>query len=356
MKNNILVINPGSTSTKIAVYSTETNDGILETIRHNSNELEHYDQLIDQLQYRKQMIEGFLASNNIEGSSLQAVVGRGGFLRPIEAGTYEVNEKMLDDLRNERFGTHASNLGALLSNEFAKEQNVKAFIVDPVVVDELDDIARLSGLKGIERRSIGHPLNQKMVARKVTKSKNMKYEESRLIVVHLGGGISVGAHKNGRIVDMANGLDGEGSYSPERSGSLPLINFAEKIINEKLEITEIKKLVAGKGGLYSYLQDKDIVAIEERINNDDQEAKLYLDGMCYQVAKSIGEQATVLKGQVDFIILTGGISYSEYVTGKITEATDWIADIKIVPGEMEMEGLFEGAKRVLDDVESAKIY
>lgn len=351
----ILVINPGSTSTKLAIFD---NHQIVaeETIRHTAEEISSFDNVISQTDFRAALIEAFVNQHEMM-DKLVAVVGRGGLLKPIPGGTYEVDEAMLDDLLTEKYNTHASNLGGILANTFSKRLNIPAYIVDPVVVDEMNALAKISGLKGINRRSVSHVLNQKAVAREIIETESQKtYETSSVIVAHLGGGISIGAHENGKIVDVINGLDGEGPYSPERSGTLPLIDFANLILTEELNLTDIKKLIAGNSGLKSYLNETDLREVEKRMNAGDDEAKYYLDGMCYQVAKSIGEMATVLKGKVDFIVLTGGAIYSDYNFGKIKEYVEWIAPVKAYPGEMEMEALYNGALRVLTGEEEALSY
>lgn len=351
----ILVINPGSTSTKVAVYAK---DQLLaaETIRHSVKELNAFAKIADQRNFRKSHLLDFLQKNHIDQSKLKAIVGRGGLLRPIPGGTYRVDKAMLQDLADETYGSHASNLGALLANELAQPLNIPAFIVDPVVTDELAKIARYSGLKEIERRSVLHALNQKAVARKVLADKGKLYEESQVIVAHLGGGISIVAHKNGQMIDLVNGLDGEGPFTPERTGGLPLAAFAKKIINERLAIEAVKKIIAGAGGLKSYLGETDMRLIEARIQAGDEEAKAVVDAMCYQIAKGIGEMGVVLKGRADAIILTGGMSHSLYITQKITQAIAWLAEVIIFPGEHEMIALFRGAQRVLGGKEQAKIY
>ena len=355
MSEKVLIINPGSTSTKVALY--EKNDRLAEeTIRHTTEEISRFKGVIDQIDFRKTLVEEFLAKNGISISELNSVVGRGGLLKPIPGGTYIVDQSMLRDLREERYNTHASNLGALLAYEIAQANKVNAYIVDPVVVDELEPAARISGLAGIERRSVGHSLNQKAVAREVLNDMGKIYEESNVIVAHLGGGISIAAHKNGKMIEMVNGLDGEGPYSPERTGQLPLIDFASKIIDEKLDITDVKKIIAGNGGLKSYLDETDIRAIEKDIQSGNKEAEFYLKGMCYQIAKQIGEMAVVLRGKIDAIVITGGISYSKYVTSVIEDYVNWIAEVRIIPGEKEMEALNQGVLRVLNGNEQVKNY
>lgn len=355
MKGKVLVINPGSTSTKVALFENEecVADRI---IRHTAADIHAFAGVIEQTNFRKALIEELLAERQIDRSELVAVVGRGGLLKPIPGGTYKVDESMLKDLREERYNTHASNLGALLAYEIAAAHNIDAYIVDPVVVDEFEPLARISGLAGIERRSVGHALNQKAVAREVAADMGKPYEESNLIVAHLGGGISIAAHRQGKMIDMVNGLDGEGPYSPERTGQLPLTEFARKIIDEQLNFKEAKKIIAGNGGLKSYLNETDIRIIEKDAQTGNKEAAFYLEGMCYQIAKHIGEMAVVLKGNVDAILLTGGISYSADITSTIQSAVNWIADVKVVPGEKEMEALYQGVVRVLTGVEEAKNY
>ncbi|MGM0125541.1 butyrate kinase [Enterococcus sp. AZ194] len=350
----ILVINPGSTSTKVAIFADHQLIAE-ETIRHRVEEISQFKSIIDQTEFRYKIVLSFVEKQNLK-DKLVAVVGRGGLLKPISGGTYQINEEMLTDLREEKYNTHASNLGAILANEFAKSLGIPAYIVDPVVVDEMQPLARISGLKGIKRRSVSHALNQKAVARKITKDLGKTYETSTVIVAHLGGGISVGAHLRGKMVDVINGLDGEGAYTPERSGGLPLVDFSDRVIQEHLSLDEVKKLIAGNAGLKSYLGETDIRLIEKRMNGGEKDAAYYLKGMCYQVGKSIAELAAVLKGQVDAIILTGGIVYSEFVTNEISQYVRWIAPIKLFPGEMEMEALYEGAYRVLNGEEPVKEY
>lgn len=352
--DSILVINPGSTSTKLAIFS---NHELIaeETIRHSVDEIAQFENVISQTEFRTNLISEFIKKHEVE-QHLVAVVGRGGLLKPIPGGTYLVNEALLSDLLAEKYNTHASNLGAILANEFSKEYNIPAYIVDPVVVDEMEPIAKVSGLKGIDRRSVTHALNQKAVARVAAEEMGKEYNESSFIVAHLGGGISVGAHKNGKMIDAVNGLDGEGPFSPERSGELPLIEFANLIIKEELTLAGIKKLIAGNSGLKSYLGETDLREVEKRINEGDTEAAFYEEAMSYQVAKSIAEMSVVLKGKIDGIVLTGGAIYSESVRNQIISRVEWIAPVKAFPGEMEMQALYEGAWRVLSGKEEAKDY
>lgn len=354
-KFKLLVINPGSTSTKIGVYEAEKLV-FEETLRHDVDELSEFDRMIDQLKFRKDIIIDALKKNNVGIESFDAIVGRGGLLKPIEGGTYEVNEEMLKDLQEGSRGEHASNLGAILAYEIAKTADGRAFIVDPVVVDELQDVARISGLKEIERKSILHALNQKAVARRYAREQNVKYSDLNLIVAHLGGGISVGAHKKGRVVDVGNALDGEGAFSPERSGGLPVGDLIKLCFSGKHTLDEVKKMIKGNGGLVSYLGTNDAREVVKRIKEGDEYAELIFKAMAYQVAKDIGASAAVLKGDVDQVIITGGIAYDDMFTGWIKEMVSYISGVTIYPGEDELQALAEGGLRVLNNEESPKVY
>ena len=351
----ILVINPGSTSTKIAVFDDESS--VLEkTIRHSSEELKDFKNIIEQYDFRVKVIENVLKENGFKLEDFDAFVGRGGLLHPIESGTYRVNEAMLEDLKECKYGEHASNLGAIIAYNLATKVNKPAYIVDPVVVDEMEPLARYSGLKGIERKSIWHALNQKAVARRAAKDLHKKYDEVNLVVVHLGGGISVAAHKKGRTVDVNNALNGDGPFAPERAGGLPTISLVDLCVSGKYTYEEMKKLLAGKGGLVSHLGTNNAIEVEERIEKGDEYAKLVYEAMAYQVAKTVGEMAAVLKGEVDAIILTGGLARSKMLTDWIKERTSFIAPVLLYPGEDEMRALAEGALRVLKGEEKEKIY
>lgn len=351
----LLVINPGSTSTKIAVFDDE-NIIFEETIRHSTEEICSFNRIYDQLEFRKGIILNALEKNNISLESLDAIIGRGGLLKPIEGGTYEINEAMLEDLKSGFRGEHASNLGGILAYDIAKDLNIRSFIVDPVVVDELQDVARISGLKGIERVSIFHALNQKAVARKHAKSLGKKYEELNLIVAHLGGGVSVGAHEKGKVIDVPNALNGEGPFSPERAGGLPVGQLIELCFSGKYTKEEIKKMIVGNGGIVSYLGTNDAREVSKRIKEGDKEAELIYYAMAYQVSKEIGACAAVLKGNVDGILITGGIAYDEEFTSWIEERVKFIAPVTIYPGEDELAALAQGGLRVLKGEEEAKIY
>lgn len=351
----LLVINPGSTSTKIAVFDDES---IIfeETLRHSTEEISRFNRIYDQYEFRKEIILNALKKNNIPLESLNAIVGRGGLLKPIEGGTYEINEAMIEDLKAGSRGEHASNLGGILAYEIAKNLNIPSFIVDPVVVDELQDVARISGLKGTERVSIFHALNQKAVARRHAKSLGKKYEDLNLIVAHLGGGISVGAHEKGKVIDVPNALDGEGPFSPERSGGLPVGQLIELCFSGQYTKAEIKKMIVGKGGIVSYLGTNDAREVSNRVQAGDKYAELIYYAMAYQVAKEIGACATVLKGNVDGILITGGIAYDKEFTSWIEERVKFIAPVTVYPGEDELTALAQGGLRVLRGEEEAKIY
>jgi butyrate kinase len=351
----ILIINPGSTSTKIGVFDNEFS--IFEkTIRHDANVINSFDSIIDQYEYRKNTILEILDTEGINISKLNAVCGRGGLLRPIEGGTYGVNEAMLSDLRNGFSGQHASNLGGIIAYEIASALNIPAFIVDPVVVDELDSIARISGYDLIERKSIFHALNQKAVARRVAKELGKSYRDLNLIVTHMGGGITVGAHMQGKVVDVNNGLHGDGPFSPERAGTVPAGDLIALCFSGEYYREEITKKLVGQGGLVGYLGTNDAVEVEKMIENGDEKARLVYDAMAYQVAKEIGSASSVLSGKVDAIILTGGLAYGKSFVKSITDRINWIADVIVHPGENELQALAEGALRVLRGEEEVKIY
>ncbi|EAX48771.1 acetate and butyrate kinase [Thermosinus carboxydivorans Nor1] len=351
----ILTINPGSTSTKIGIYE-DTREVLAQNLSHSADELAEFPTITDQFDYRLGKIMDFLAAQNLSPRDFAAIVGRGGLLKPMVSGTYLINEAMLDDLKHSRYGAHASNLGAILAAMLAKEAGCPAYIVDPVVVDELEPVARITGRPEIERRSIFHALNQKAVAKRFAKSINRPYEELNLIVAHLGGGISVGCHKQGRVVEVNNALDGEGPFSPERAGTMPAGQFADLILSEGLRREMVAKMLAGKGGLVAHLGTNDAREVEKRIAQGDKEAKLVYDAMIYQVARAIAAAAVPVCGKVDHILLTGGIAYSKYLTGKLEEYIGFIAPIVVLPGENELQALAEGAYRVLTGEEQAKEY
>jgi len=353
----ILAINPGSTSTKIAVFE-DLNEIFTKTLRHNVDELAPYNKIIDQYEFRKQIIIDCLKEENIPINSLDAVVGRGGLLKPIPGGVYKVNDALIDDLRREILGEHASNLGGILARCLAREagDNIHSYIVDPVVVDEMDDIARPSGCPELPRVSIFHALNQKAVARRYARDIGKRYDDLNLIVVHLGGGITVGAHRKGRVVDVNNGLDGEGPYSPERAGTLPIGALVRLCFSRKYEFHEIKKMITGKGGLVAYLGTNNASEVEKMILDYDSKAETIYKSMAYQIAKEIGACSAVLKGKVDAILITGGLAHSEMIVDWIKERVSFIAEVKTYPGEDEMQALVESVYYALKGEQTIKEY
>ncbi len=343
----MLVINPGSTSTKIAVYDNKT-EVLNQTIRHDSEKIETFEKVIDQYEFRVETIEKILASKNITVDKFDVIVGRGGMLKPIEGGAWIINEKMIDDLRKAERGEHASNLGAVIAQNIADKIGVKAYIVDPVVVDEMDDVARISGIPEIERSSVFHALNQKASARKLATQLGEKYEDINLIVTHMGGGVTVGAHKRGRVVDVNNGVYGDGPFTPERSGSLPPEQVIQMCFSGKYTMPEMIKKIHGKGGMAAYLGTADCRVVEEEINKGNKKFELILDAMAYQIAKEIGEMAVVLDGEIDGILLTGGLAFYKDLMDRIIKKIKFLGKIHVVPGENEMEALRDGVLMALD--------
>jgi len=338
----ILALNPGSTSTKIAVFD-DLNNILTKTLRHSVEELEIFPKIIDQYEFRKKIIIESLTDAGIELNSINIVVGRGGLLKPIPGGVYKVNDALIEDLRKEILGEHASNLGGILAREIANEiGGIDSFIVDPVVVDEMEDIARYSGLPELPRISIFHALNQKAVARRFARENKKRYEELTLIVVHLGGGITVGVHKNGKVIAVNNGLDGEGPFSPERSGSLPVGSLVKLCYSRKYEIAQMKKLISGKGGIVAYLGTNNASEVESRIESGDENALKVYKAMAYQISKEIGACSTVVSGNLDAILITGGLARSEMLVEWIKEKVSFIAPVHVFPGEDEMQALAEG--------------
>ncbi|MDP4144978.1 MAG: butyrate kinase [Bacillota bacterium] len=355
MSHKLLIINPGSTSTKIAVYEDEK-EIFEETLRHSAEEIGKFKHVSEQQNFRTEVILKVLQDNKIDIKELDAIVGRGGLLKPIVSGTYSVNEAMLKDLEASVQGEHASNLGAIIANEIANSIGKIAFIVDPVVVDEMEDIARFSGIPELPRKSIFHALNQKAVAKRYAKENSKNYEDVNVVVAHMGGGVSVGAHKKGKIVDVNNALDGEGPFSPERSGGVPAGDLARMCFSGKYTLQEILKKITGKGGFVAYLGTNDAREVENAALAGDAKAKLIHDAMGYQVAKDIGAAAAVLDGKVDAIILTGGMAYGKPMVEVISKKVGFIAPIVVYPGEDEMLALAQGVLRVLNGEEQVKEY
>jgi len=355
-KRLILAINPGSTSTKFALFEEE--DLIFEkTLRHSAEELKGFAKISDQFHFRRDLIMKELAARSIEFPAIAAVVGRGGLIKPIESGIYEVNNKMKDDLTSCILGEHASNLGGLIADDIASSlPRAKAYIVDPVVVDELQPVARISGHPAIDRISIFHALNQKAVARAYAQSVNRKYEELNLVVVHMGGGISVGAHGKGKVIDVNNALNGDGPFSPERSGGLPSGQLIDICFSGKLTYEEMKSMITGKGGMVAYLGTNSFIEVNVKADNGDQKAILIRDALAYQIAKEIGAMSAVLGGNVDAIILTGGLAYQESHIERIKKMVGFISDVVVFPGEDEIKALAFNGLMALDGKIEIKTY
>lgn len=352
----LLVINPGSTSTKVAIF---INDKLIQesVLKHEVDDLRKYPTIIDQVDFRKQIIIDFLTEHRYTTSNIDVFVGRGGMLRPLkQGGTYLVTEEMLKDLYTCRFGAHASNLGAIIAYELAKPLNRPSYIVNPVSIDEIDDIARVSGLNGIYRTSIFHVLNQKAIARRHAKALGKEYENVNLIICHLGGGISVGLHKKGRVVDVNNALGGDGPFSPERTGTIPTFPLVDLCFSGRYTKDEVKKMLVGSGGLVSYLGTSNGIEIDKRIKSGDKEAEFYFKAMAYNVAKEIGSLYFIASEKVDGIVITGGLAYNQLFISYIKEFINNIAPISIYPGEDEMRALAEGTLRVLSKQEKLQVY
>lgn len=355
-KELILAINPGSTSTKIAVYENSTLI-FTKNLTHPVEELKKFKKITDQYQFRKDIILNELNQGGIDLQNIKVVVGRGGLLKPIKSGVYEITEKMKEDLYESPFGEHASNLGGLIADDISKNlPSTRAFIVDPVVVDELEDVARISGHPLLNRVSIFHALNQKAVARKHAKDVSKKYEDLNLIVVHLGGGISVGAHNKGRVVDVNQALDGDGPFSPERSGTLPVGELTRLCFSGKYTKEQVLKMIKGEGGMVAYLGTNNAYEVELKAQKGDKKAFFIFEAMAYQIGKEIGAMSTVLKGEVDAILITGGMAKSKWFANLIIERVTKIAPSFIYPGEDEMEALAMAGLRILNGETQALQY
>ncbi len=346
MPHTILVLNPGSTSTKVGVFRDEETVFSV-SVSHSTSDIERFDTVADQLEYREVAIMDLLADHVVNLKALDCIVGRGGLVRPLPHGTYRVNDRMKEDLRTACYGGHASNLGALLADDLAHKLGIPAYISDPVVVDELSDVARLTGIKSIKRKSIFHALNQRAVALRYAKSKGVRYEDLTLIVAHMGGGVSVGLHARGRVVDVNNALDGEGPFSPERAGSIPAGQLVSLCFSGEHTEHEVRKLLTGHGGLVSLFGVNDMRAIERRAAERDAEAELALRAFDYNVAKEIGSLAAAADGKVDAIILTGGIAHGDNIVASISAKVSWIAPVIAYPGEGELEALRDAGLRIL---------
>lgn len=355
VENLILVINPGSTSTKIAVFRGDS-EVFTTNVQHDPEELKKYSNIADQYDFRYKEVVGKVRENGIKLEQLSAVIGRGGLLRPLDSGTYKVNSKMLDDLKSARFDQHASNLGAIIANEIATQIGVSAYIADPVVVDEMEDIARITGLPEVPKTSKFHALNHKAVGRRAAKDMGKDYFGVNMIIAHLGGGISVAAHRRGRVIDVNEALYGDGPFSPERAGKLPNGAIVEMCFKQGASVDQVKKRLVGGGGFVAHFGTQDSKIIEDKALSGDKHAELVYKAMAYQVAKEIGSCAAVLKGDVDAVVITGGIARGKILTDWITEWVGFIAPVMVYPGENEMTALAEAANRVVNNQEVAKDY
>jgi butyrate kinase len=355
-KRLILAINPGSTSTKFALYKEK--ELIFEKIlRHTSDELKRFCKISDQFHFRKDMIMKELTERKIDFQSIAAVVGRGGLIKPIESGIYEVCLKMKEDLTKGFMGDHASNLGGLIADDIASLlPGAKAYIVDPVVVDELEPVARISGHPAIERLSIFHALNQKAAARTYALSVKKEYEDMNLVVVHMGGGISIGVHRKGRVIDVNNALNGDGPFSPERTGGLPSGQLIDLCFSGRYSVNELKSMISGKGGLVAYLGTNNFLEVNKMADGGNEKAILIRDALAYQIAKEIGAAGTVLEGKVDAIILTGGLAFQKSHVEKIRKMAGFIAEIVVLPGEDETKALAFNGLLALDGKIEIKKY
>ncbi|NMB21039.1 MAG: butyrate kinase [Firmicutes bacterium] len=355
MDQLILVINPGSTSTKLGVFRNEIQTHTT-SLSHSSQDLAAFDDIAEQKDFRQEVTVKWLEEVGIPLGSLTAIVARGGLLKPIPGGTYYINETMVAELAEGRYGKHASNLAALIAFGLSQRLGIPSFIVDPVVVDELQPVARISGNPQIERISISHALNQKAIGQKTAALLGKGYDELNLIVAHLGGGISVGAHRKGRIIDVNQALSGEGPFSPERVGSVPTIGLVHHFFDQKATKAQLMREFVGRSGLVAHLGSNDSREIVKRIEQGDEKALFYYEAMCYQIAKEIGRISTVLCGIVDQIVLTGGLAYSSELVARVKERVEFIAPVTVIPGENELEALAVGALRVLTGQEEGRTY
>ena len=350
-----LIINPGSTSTKIGVFEDET---LLfeETLRHSTEEIASYASIVDQKDFRKNIIVNLLQEKDFDIHSLNVIVGRGGMLKPISGGTYPVTDELMADLKTGVQGQHASNLGGILAREIADSIGVPSYIVDPVVVDELMPEARYSGVPELPRVSIFHALNQKAVAKRYAKETGKPYDSLNLVVVHMGGGVSVGAHRKGRVIDVFNALDGDGAFSPERAGGVPSGSLIKMCFSGEYTQAQVYKKIVGNGGFNAYLGTNDMRSVGKMVDEGNAEAKTIRDAFILQVAKDMGSMACVLEGNVDQIIITGGIAYDNDVVSALKEKAGWIAPVTVYPGEDELLALAQGALRVMNGEDKAMEY
>ncbi len=348
-ENYIIAVNPGSTSTKIAVYRNK--ECIFEeNIKHSKEDLAPFEKITDQFQFRKDEILKRLCADGckIEKEKVRVIMGRGGLCRPIESGVYRVNDKLKQDLIASPIGEHASNLGGLIADDLEKEfPNATAYICDPVVVDEMDEVAHISGHPLFTRKSVFHALNQKATARRHATAVGKKLEDLNLIVIHLGGGISIGAHRAGKVIDVNHAVGGEGPFSPERAGGVSVIDAVKLAYSGKYTEKEFSKILIGQGGLAAHLGTNNAYEVEQRVKKGDTQAALIYEAMAYQVAKFAGSMAVALKGKADAVLITGGIAYDKWFVEKLREYAGWIAPFYVYPGENEMEALAMNGLRVM---------
>jgi len=354
-RSYILAINPGSTSTKVALFNKKEECIVSENVSHSTEEVGKYEKIYDQKDMRTTVIMKWLKDKGVSLNEIAAVVGRGGLLRPMPGGTYNVTPKMIEDLRIGYQGEHASNLGGIIANEIANKVDIPAMIVDPVAVDEMEDVARISGIPELNRVSLVHALNIKAVTRRVCEKMELELENSSFVVAHLGGGISISPILNGRILDVNNANE-MGPFSPERAGGLPVGDVVKLAFSGKYDYKTLKKKIVGKAGLVGYLGTNDGREVDKLIENGDEKAELIFKAMAYQISKEIAGMSIALKGKVDAIILTGGLAYNERLQNWIKERVEFIAPLELVPGEDEMLALAQGAIRVIKEEEKAKIY
>ncbi|MDR3246043.1 MAG: butyrate kinase [Prevotellaceae bacterium] len=355
-KFHILAINPGSTSTKIGIFDN-VKPAFIKKITHDVATLNGFSSIAKQYEYRKNAIIDELDNINFSLADIDIIMARGGLIKPIASGAYEVNDKMIEDLSAGLMGDHASNLGGLIAAELAKQTaGAKAFIADPVVVDEMQDVARIAGHPDFKRISIFHALNQKAIARKHANAINKAYEDINLIIAHMGGGISIGAHCRGNVIDVNNALDGDGPFSPERSGSLPTRQLMEMCFSGKYSKGEVEKMLVGEGGLMAYFDTNDSYELEKKAEEGDEECRLIQNAMAYQVAKYIGSMATVLKGDVEAILITGGIANDLHICNYIREMVGFIAPVILYPGEDELLALAQNGLMLLRGTMQANMY
>jgi len=355
MSQHMLIINPGSTSTKTALFDGH-NKVAEEVVRHDPKELARFDNVADQFEYRMEAINGWIDTLRLQDGQIKAVVGRGAPLKPLEGGAYAISAQMLEDVRTARYSNHASNLGAIMAHYLAERYGVPSLISDPITVDNFTDIARVSGVPEIKRKCRSHALNIKEVSRREANRIGKKLEEVNFVTVHMGGGISVAALKGGLVVDVNDGLLGMGPYSPDRAGALPIGGVMELCFSGDFTRKELTDKFSKKSGLVGYLGEADLRKVEEMIESGDEQARLYFDAMAYQIAKEIGAAAAVLKGEFEAIILTGGMAHSKRLVDQIYQYIGWMKQVIVVPGEFEMEALAAAGVRFLNGEEALKIY